>query len=57
MSDSAGKPNANERRRRQEINRRELLVLIYAHLMEEGFTEVADALRQVISKHQEGQLL
>ena len=51
MSDSTGKSNANERRRRQEINRRELLVLIYAHLMEEGFIEVADALRQVLKKN------
>ena len=48
MSDpNSNKPNASERRRRQELNRRELLVLIYAHLMEEGFIEAAESLRQV----------
>ena len=34
-----------DRRRRREAHRRELLVLIYSHLLEEGLIEAADALR------------
>ena len=35
-----------DRRRRQELSKRELLVLIYHHLLEEGHGEAAEVLRQ-----------